>query len=275
VSSKRPTRNPASLPAFTLGAVLGLDCLPAAADAGQHAGQAFYIIDPKHVIALDGGDALVIFANGQSLLVGQGQFRLDAQGNFLISDAALADDIVQRFGERVGYPADGVKLDAVLLHADPPEGYQPGIAAAGELDDSSLRMTAPLAGAVGAGGLSAAGAVTAAFVPMAAIPVAAVSLSELGEGASDSPENPQPDPVDPQPDPGDPQPDPADPQPDPGGPQQLSGFVIKGPASNHPVNVRLGRHWAMWMAMASMITLLSQGTTFMSCLVGRVAMKLV
>ena len=210
MSSKRPTRNPASLPVFTLGAFLGLDCLPAAADAGQHAGQAFYTLDPKHVIALDGGDALVIFANGQSLLVGQGQFRLDAQGNFLISDAALADDIVQRFGERVGYPADGVKLDAVLLHADPPEGYQPGIAAAGELDDSSLRMTAPLAGAVGAGGLSAAGVVTAAIVPMAATGIAAISLNEP-ERILDSPANSQQQPdqqPDPQPDPGDPQPQP-------------------------------------------------------------------
>ena len=220
MSSKRQTRTPASLPAFTLGAVLGFDCLPAAADAGQHAGQALYTLDPKHVIALDGGDALVILANGQSLLVNQGQFRLDAQGNLVITDAALADDMVQRFGDSAGYPADGVKLDTVTLPADPPESYQPGIAAAGELDGPSLRMTAPLAGAVGAGGAVTAGAVTAAFVPMAAIPVAAVSLNEP-ERILDSSANPQPDP-------GDPQPDPGDPQPDPGDPQQLSGFVING-----------------------------------------------
>ena len=227
VSSKRQTRNPPSLPAFTLGAVLGLDCLPAAADAGQHNGQAFYTLDPKHVIALDGGDALVILANGQSLLVSQGQFGRDAQGNFVITDAALADDMVQRFGGRPSYSADNVEPGGVALHAEPPEGYQPGTAAAGELDGSSLRMQAPLAGAVGAGGLSAAGAVTAAFVPMAAIPVAAISLNEPG-GALDSPADPQPDPADPQPDPGDPQPDPGNPQPDPGGPQQLAGFVING-----------------------------------------------
>ena len=222
VSSKRQTRNPPSLPAFTLGAVLGLDCLPAAADAGQHNGQAFYTLDPKHVIALDGGDALVILANGQSLLVSQGQFGRDAQGNFVITDAALADDMVQRFGGRPSYSADNVEPGGVALHAEPPEGYQPGTAAAGELDGSSLRMQAPLAGAVGAGGLSAA-----AFVPMAAIPVAAVSLNEPG-GALDSPGDPQPDPGDPQPDPADPQPDPGNPQPDPGGPQELSGFIIKG-----------------------------------------------
>ena len=220
VSSKRQTRNPPSLPAFTLGAVLGFDCLPAAADVGQHAGQVLYTLDPKHVIALDGGDALVIFANGQSLLVNQGQFRLDAQGNFVITDAAFADDMVQRFGGRPSYSADNVEPGGVALHADPPEGYQPGTAAAGELDGSSLRMTAPLAGAVGAGGAVTAGAVTAAFVPMAAIPVAAVSLNEPGR-ILDSSANPQPDP-------GDPQPDPGDPQPDPGDPQQLSGFVING-----------------------------------------------
>ena len=198
-----------------------------------------YIVPASNVLPLDRGDVFVILPDvtladpqdPQGLVLREGQFLRDARGNLTVIDTAALDEIANLIGNAAARRG--------MVGATSSENLDDsaGSSSFPEIDAGSLRMQAPLVGAVGAGftPTSAGPVAGAALTPVAAASIIGMTDGDNAADANSVDGGDEPDPVDgggkpepvdgggkPEPDPGDGggKPDPVDgggkPEPDPG-----------------------------------------------------------
>ena len=186
--------------------------VPALADTTRHGEATFDTIVPSNFVVLDTGNAFVLLANGNAVVLRHDQFSVDANGNLVVLDAIALTEIANATGDTA--VADLYSYHAhqsVVQYDFQTSQFHP--VTLGELDATTLRMqaAAPLIeGTAAAVAEAAAESPAGATVPIAAAAFVAVT------GAFNGPIEPG-DPTDPI--------IPPAPNP-PSGPEQLSGFVI-------------------------------------------------